>query len=290
MSTGILSVALALDGRQMPSRILLALAAAAWVALVLLQAETVLANRARLRAEARTPIALTAVAGTAVLGGRLTMLGWDAAAVVLLGIAFAGWLALLPPILRHWTVPSAGASLMLTVSAESLAVLAAYQQVHWLLFVAAALAAIGLAFYGWVIARFDWRQLAVGHGDHWITGGALAISALAAGEITIAAHRLGTLEPLAGGLRTATVVLWLLSIAWLPVLLVAEIAWPRPRYHPQRWATVFPVAMYAACSFVAGAAVHAPAITRFARVWVWAATAVWLVVLAGAVRATTRAR
>jgi hypothetical protein len=34
-----------------------------------------------------------------------------------------------------------------------------------------------------VISRFDLRQLVVGHGDHWITGGALAISTLAAGKI-----------------------------------------------------------------------------------------------------------
>jgi tellurite resistance protein TehA-like permease len=46
----------------------------------------------------------------------------------------------------------------------------------------------------------------------------------------------------------------------------------------RRWSTVFPVGMYAACSFLVGAAAHAPGITDFARVWIWVAVAVWLVV------------
>ena len=40
-------------------------------------------------------------------------------------------------------------------------------------------------------ARFDLRELLTGQGDHWVAGGALAISALAAGKITEAAGALG---------------------------------------------------------------------------------------------------
>ena len=53
------------------------------------------------------------------------------------------------------------------------------------------------------------------------------------------------------------------------------------RYDLQRWSTVFPVGMYAAGSFAVGSAAHARGITRFARVWVWVAVAVWVVVLVG---------
>jgi uncharacterized membrane protein YoaK (UPF0700 family) len=42
--------------------------------------------------------------------------------------------------------------------------------------------------------------------------------------------------------------------------------------------------MYAACSFVVGAVASAPAITDFARDWVWVAVAVWLAVLVGLAR------
>jgi Voltage-dependent anion channel len=52
----------------------------------------------------------------------------------------------------------------------------------------------------------------------------------------------------------------------------------------RRWSTVFPVGMYAACSFVVGTAVHAGAIHDFARIWTWVAAVVWLVVFAAMVR------
>jgi hypothetical protein len=46
----------------------------------------------------------------------------------------------------------------------------------------------------------------------------------------------------------------------------------------RRWATVFPVGMYAASSFDAGRAANVPGLTDFARVWVWLALALWLLV------------
>jgi tellurite resistance protein TehA-like permease len=125
---------------------------------------------------------------------------------------------------------------------------------------------------------------ALARGDHWITGGALAISTLAAGRITLAANSLGALHGVQATLKDTTVVLWALTIAWLPALLAADALRPRLRYDVRRWATVFPVGMYAACSFIVGAAANAPAITEFARVWVWAAVAVWLITFAAMLR------
>jgi tellurite resistance protein TehA-like permease len=71
---------------------------------------------------------------------------------------------------------------------------------------------------------------------------------------------------------------------WLPVLLLAEALRPRLRYDVRRWSTVFPVGMYAACSFAVGQAARASAITSFARAWVWVALAVWAAVLAAMIR------
>ena len=42
--------------------------------------------------------------------------------------------------------------------------------------------------------------------------------------------------------------------------------------------------MYAACSFVVGTVAGVPAITDFAKVWVWVALAVWLVVAGAMLR------
>src|SRR5262245_4636221 len=282
MGAGVVSIGLSLDGRVTLSRILLVLAALAWVALGLLLGARALVNRDRVHREARSPAALTGVAGTAVLGTRLTMLGWSWAGVALLVIALGFWLVLLGPVLANWVTPTIGVSLVLTVSTESLAVLAAllaeHERAPWLLDMAFAPFLLGLAFYVFVISRFDLRQLTTGHGDHWIAGGALAISALAAGRIALGAAALHTLTGIQDALDVGSLVLWCVAIAWLPVLVAAELLHPRLGYDVRRWATVFPVAMYAACSFAVGSAAEVTAINDFARIWVWVGVAAWLVV------------
>src|SRR5262249_55086371 len=47
---------------------------------------------------------------------------------------------------------------------------------------------------------------------------------------------------------------------------------------------VFPVGMYAACSFDVRDAVSVGGVGDFARVWVWLAVSLWLVLLAGIAR------
>jgi hypothetical protein len=288
MGTGIVSVALLLDGDETLSRILLVVAGVAWVALGMILADRLVRDRERFLTESRLPAALTGVAGTGVLGTRLALLGWSWAGIILLVIALALWLGLVQSVLRNWTVPTVGASFVLTVSTESLALLAAVlavsEHAHWLLYASLVPFVLGLAFYLFVLTRFDFRQLAVGRGDHWVSGGALAISTVVAGRITIAAKTLGMFGGEHGTLKAIALGLWVLTILWLPVLVVAEATYRRLHYDVRRWSTVFPVGMYAACSFIVGKAVVASEITDFARVWVWVAVAVWLVVFAGMLR------
>jgi tellurite resistance protein TehA-like permease len=288
MGTGIVSVALSLDRYETLSRILLVLAAAAWVGLGVLVAGRVLRGGERARRALRSPLALTVVAGTAVLGSRLTMLGSSAIGGVLLALAAISWLALLAPVLTHWVTPTTGSSLLLVVSTESLAALsaalAARSDAPWLLDLALVPFVLGLGFYVFVIRRFELRELLTGRGDHWITGGVLAISTLAGAELAIAAAELGTLGSIRKPLDDASQLLWALAVAWLPALLLAEALRPRLGYDVRRWSMVFPVGMYAACSFLVGDAVHSAAIGDFARVWTWIAVAVWLAVFAGMIR------
>jgi tellurite resistance protein TehA-like permease len=287
MGTGIVSVALSLDHHETISRILLVIAAAMWVTLAVLVPLRARRDRARFLADIQTPPALTSVAGTAVLGTRFALLGWTWAGIAALVLATAIWALLIGTVLSHWKTPTVGASLIITVSTESLAVLAAtiglVERAGWLLAVALAPFVLGLCFYVFVIARFDLRQLAVGRGDHWITGGALAISTLAAGKLLAGAKVLAILGGGGGILKDVAIALWVLTMLWLPVLLLVEVLYPRLHYDVRRWSTVFPFGMYAACSFAVGAAAHVGAITSFARVWVWIALAVWAVVLAAMV-------
>ena len=292
MGTGVVSIALTLDGYETLSRILLVIAAVMWVTLAVLLPLRARRDPERFRADIRTPPALTSVAGTDVLGTRLALLGWTWAGIAALLIAAVIWALLIGPVLRHWKTPTVGASLILTVSTESLAVLAAtlaiVERTDWLLVVALAPFVLGLCFYAFVISRFDLRQLVVGHGDHWITGGALAISTLAAGKLLAGAKALAILGG-GGVLKDVALGLWVLTMLWLPVLLVAELVWPRFEYDVRRWSTVFPFGMYAACSFVVGAAAHAGGITSFAQVWIWIALVVWAVVLAAMIHRGIRA-
>jgi tellurite resistance protein TehA-like permease len=288
MGTGIVSIALLLDRRSTLSDILLVLDAVIWVALAGLLPARALTDRARFRADIRHPTALTSIAGSAVLGTRLTLLGWNWAGAVLLIVAVAIWLGLVPQVLGHWQVPTIGASFILTVATESLALLAAalafIGHAAWLLYASLVPFCLGLGFYAFVLSRFDRRQLMVGIGDHWVTGGALAISTVTAGRIALAAHRTGALSGALGALKTIALVLWCVTIVWLPVLVAAEILHPRLTYNVRRWSTVFPVGMYAACSFVVGPLTGTRGITDFAHVWVWVALAVWLVVFAAMLR------
>jgi tellurite resistance protein TehA-like permease len=288
MGTGIVSIGLTLDGRETLSRVILVIDAVVWAALALMLAGRARFDRERVRSEARSPAALTGVAGTAVLGTRLTLLGWATVGAVLLAIALVAWLVLLWPVLRHWHTPTVGVSLVLAVSTESLAVLAATlaadQHARWLLYAALAPFLLGVAFYVFVLSRFDFAQLLIGRGDHWITGGALAISALSAGRITLSAEALHTLTGAIAAFKVVSLAVWGLALAWLPVLVAVEAWRPRLAYDVRRWSTVFPVGMYAACSFSVGAATQTAPISDFARVWVWVGLALWLVVFVAMLR------
>jgi hypothetical protein len=282
MGTGIVSVGLFYDGHHGLSEALLGIAAAIWLGLGLALIAGIVSDRGRIRVEARSPAALTGVAGTSVLGTRFVLQGWGWAGIALLVIATLLWLGLVGIVLSHWTVPTVGASFILTVSTESLALLAAtlalYDHADWLLDVALVPFLLGLAFYLFVLTRFDLHQLAVGHGDHWVSGGALAISTLAAGKITLAAAGLERFGGDGQAFQDVTIALWILTMVWLPALVIEEFRHPRLTYDVRRWATVFPVGMYAACSFVVDQAADEPKIAQFARVWVWVGVAVWLIV------------
>ena len=207
---------------------------------------------------------------------------------MLLAGALVLWGVLIAPVLGHWRTPTVGASLLLTVATQSLAVLAAAIAVRtrasWLEVAALVPFGLGLASYGFVMTRFDLRQLGIGRGDQWITGGALAISRLAAADLASGARSLEVLWRGHGPFEVLAVGLWAASMVWLPALVAAELVRPRLGYDVRRWSTVFPLGMYAACSFVVGGVAGAGAITSFARVWAWVALAGWAAVTAAMVR------
>ena len=288
MGSGIVSIDLHSAHQPLLSAIMLWFAAGVWLLLAVMLGMRLAYQRDRFEREASSPAAFTGVAGTAVLGTRLALQDCHGAAAALLAVSGVVWALLVVPVLRHWKTPTVGVSFVLVVATEGLAVLGATLAVSyhagWLVSAAVAALVLGLAFYVFTAARFDWRDLVTGRGDQWVAGGALAISALAAGKITDAAPALGQFGGQHSALSTGTLVLWCLAMAWLGPLATAEIVRPRLTYDVRRWATVFPLGMYAACSFATGQVTGITGITGFGQVWTWVAFTASLLALAGLFR------
>jgi tellurite resistance protein TehA-like permease len=70
-------------------------------------------------------------------------------------------------------------------------------------------------------------------------------------------------------------------MVWLLPLVTGEVLRPRLTYDVRRWATVFPLGMYAACSLATGQVTGITGIADFGQVWTWVAFTVSLLALAG---------
>ncbi|MGY3203575.1 hypothetical protein ACVW19_004090 [Streptomyces sp. TE5632] len=270
------------------SLVFLVLACAAWLGLAAEFVLRLLRERERWVSEATTPGSLTAVAATTVLGARMSALGHDPLAGALLALATVLWPVLLVLVVRRWRPRMPGSVFLACVAAQGLAVLgatlAAAESAAWLARVALVLFWSGLVLYGLALFRFDARQVLEGAGDHWLAGGAIAISALAGAELLTADSARLYLwnDDDLGVLRLTTVALLVLDLAWYAVLLAAEAVRPRPAYDTRRWATVFPLGMTAAATLSASAALGVPWLDGLGRVLLWVAVAVWLTVAVGA--------
>jgi Voltage-dependent anion channel len=287
MGTGIVAIAFAGVGRDMLADALLAAALAIAATLTAVLVARALRDRGGLAAAAHAPASLTAVAAACVLGTRLTQVGAPAAGVALLALALAAWAPLLWGVLQAWRRPARGDAFLVAVATQAIAALAAAlaapMGAGWLAVAALVALVAGLVLYAFAAASFERAQVWRGRGDQWVAGGALAISALAAGDVDAALRATAAAAGLVAPVRSVALVLWLLAMAWLPVLVAGEIRVPRTAFDARRWSTVFPVGMYAAMSVAVGHAAARPAILAFARAWVWVAGVVWALVAAASV-------
>ncbi|MFD6185566.1 hypothetical protein [Streptomyces goshikiensis] len=277
MAAGILSVGLHLIGHDPLSLAALAIAALLWLVLARDFAVRLTGDRGRFRAEADTPAALTAVAATTVLGTRLSMLGWQSAAAAALVLAAVLWPGLSYAVVAHWHRRMPGAAFLVCVATQGLAllaaVLAAADRQAWLARAALAAFCLGLLLYGAVLVRFDFREVCRGAGDHWVAGGALALTALAGSKLVESPVWTGWTHT---ALRTVTLVALGLSLIWYVVLLAAELGRLRPRYDIRRWATVFPLGMTATACLSAAAPTGVAWLGRLGEPLLWIAVAAWL--------------
>jgi hypothetical protein len=293
MGTGITSIALLLDGEVALSRALMWIAGCLWAVLAVGLAVRAIVDWDRLHEQLLLPASLSGVAGTCVLGARLSLFGWAGTSAVLFGVAVITWASLLPGILASWRGPTVGRHFLLAVSTLALSALAsliaAAESIVWLPWVGLFFLVLGVIAYLAVFAGFDLGELHSGRGDQWIAGGALAIGGLAVAELIESERQFDFIASLHGVLSGAGWVLWAAAMAWLASLLAAEAIRPRLAFDALRWSTVFPVGMYAAMSFALGQALHSVVLVDFAQVWVWPALALWALVALGSLRHHTSA-
>lgn len=264
MATGIVSVAVAERGVAWLSWTLLAVALAISAALA--------PRAARHRVVGDESFAI--VAATSVLGARWAIAGRRTVALAFFAGAVALWAAVW--LGRPRPAESTGVRLLAAVATESLAVVATLATAG-LAPVGLVFCLLGVALYVQRAARLDPGELRRSVGEVWVTMGALAISALAAADL---ADRL----PGQRWLQPASLGLWSAASCWLPVLAAAEARWPRLRFRPARWGTVFPLGMYATATAAVARAAGVPALREVSHVFLWIALAAWLATAAGACR------
>lgn len=285
---------LALDSRSvgLPALfwLLTGVAWAVWTVLAAAFLGRLLRDRRSWCDAASTPGALTAVAGTGVLGLGLATEGATWPAGVLLAVAVLLWSVLSPRVLAAAFGQSAvrGGTFLLCVAAQSVAALAAQLALVtgtvWLLGAGVCAAVVGLGLYGFVLVRFDFGQILRGSGDHWVVGGALAISVVSTGKLVEATQGLNLPVAWLGLGRSVDLVLLAAAVSWYAVLVVAECAAPRPRYDLRRWATVFPLGMTCAAGFAAAGVCGLAAVAVLARALYWPALVMMLLTGCGTVR------
>ena len=288
MATGIVSIGLRQVGADVLSAVTLALAALLWLALADDFARRLLWQRERWTSESHTPPALTAVASTTVLGVRISLEGWQPVAVALLIIATLLWPLLLWSVLHHLRPHMPGAVFLICVATQGMAtlcaVLGAALPARWLLGPALVLFVLGLVLYVDALVHFDFRAVRTGVGDHWVAGGALAISALACAKLTQSKVWTGALHDT---LRVTALVLLALAWAWYAILATDEIRWPRLHYDVRRWATIFPMGMTGVATTEVAKASGWSWLRGPGHVLVWIAAAAWLLVFVGLLRDAT---
>jgi tellurite resistance protein TehA-like permease len=317
MASGIISLGLHLEHRDLLSALLLGVAVAAFVVLVALTLWRVIAYGPAVASDFRDPSRafgfFTLVAGMNVLGARLTAAGHPGATAVLLALAVPLWLVLgyvVPwtAVIGRGTQPplraANGTWFIWVVASQSVAAAAATLEPVWetsrvgLSLLAVIAWSVGVFLYAAVGMVVALRLLLYDFGPHdltppyWVAMGALAITVLAGARIVEMANA-PIVSATRGLIAGLTVVMWGFATWLIPVLVAAgwwrHIVMKLPmRYDATLWSVIFPLGMYAVAGTYLGEADHLPIVSTIGSSWLSVAFAAWLIVFVAMVREVVR--
>jgi tellurite resistance protein TehA-like permease len=310
MATGIIAVAASQQEITWLADGLYAVAAAAYVVLLVLVGLR-LARFPRLVVDDITSHTkgfafLTIVAGTNVLGGASVVIhGWWDLGWVLWWASLAFWVVLLYSALIAAVLkgpkPGLAAGIngtwfLLTVSTESVAVLGALLLARdggdLLAFTCVAAFLLGIVLYlivmTMVFLRWTFQELEPTEADPpaWIAAGAVAITVLAGSNLLVARPASAQIARLAPFIEGMVVLAWATATFWFP-LMVAIGVWRHIvrrvplRYHPSYWALVFPIGMYGAATFKMRAAIGLVALEWLPKATLVVALVAWTAAFLG---------
>jgi tellurite resistance protein TehA-like permease len=321
MATGIIAIAASRAGMAPVSWVLFQIARLAYAVLWCLTLARLLLYRPRLiqdlTVHARGAGFLTVVAATCVVGSLYVLLSADRyTASVLWVLGTVLWVILLYAFFAAVTARDPkpnledgldGTWLLPVVATQSLSLLATLVAPAWgsrqspVLMLALTLYLLGCMFYIPVIVLIGYRLLfrpvtpAALTPSYWITMGALAISTLAGTSLVAAAAHSAVLQDALPGLKILTLALWTGGTWWIPLLIILTV-WRHTggrtplTYSPEYWSMVFPLGMYAACTFEIATLTGEPALRAVASDFLDVALAAWVWAFTGLLRGLTPVR
>jgi tellurite resistance protein TehA-like permease len=151
---------------------------------------------------------------------------------------------------------------------------------------------ISMIFYRWTFFQMTPEQLTP---PYWINMGALAITTLAGSRLILCAGQFGFLQDILPFLKGFTLFFWAFATWWIPLLLILG-AWRHfaqkipLAYDPQFWGMVFPLGMYAACTFQLSKALGLPFLLLIPQYFVFLALGAWALVFTGMIQSIARLR
>jgi len=260
----------------------------------------------------RGPGFFTSVAASGILGGQFVLITGDyhiASALWILATVL--WVSLIYTILTAFTIKEekpdlqagiSGAWLLAVVATQSVASLSALVAPHWnqpyrlmINFFALSMWLWGGMLYIWMISLIFYRYtfFRFSPGDlsppYWINMGAMAISTLAGARLIMNTADAPFLLSVLPFLKGFTVFYWATGTWWIPMLLILA-AWRHLykrfplAYDPLYWGAVFPLGMYAACTFQMAQAMHLDFLFVLPRIFIYVALAAWLATFWGLCR------
>jgi tellurite resistance protein TehA-like permease len=320
MATGIVSLAAFMMGHPILALALFHLNIAQYLVLCLLYGLRAWRHPRRffgdMVAHATGPGYFTMVAGTGILASQLMILREDVA----LGAALWAWTTLLwlgltytifvaftvrrekPPLDRGIN----GGWLLAVVATQSVSVTSALLAARigqpfrlelnlmalsmWLWGGMLYIWMMSLIFYRYAFFRFSPGDLTP---PYWINMGAMAISTLAGSLLILNAPDAPYLTSLLPFLKGFTVLYWATGTWWIPMLLLLG-AWRHGyerfplEYDPLYWGAVFPLGMYAACTWQMERAMQFGFLGRLPQALLYVALAAWTLTFLGMWRSLAR--